>query len=317
MIPPLCKGRLGGVDLPPLTPPYKGGERRTMSITPEQVKTLREKTGAGMMDCKKALGEAAGDMEKATELLRKWGISTAAKKAGRVAADGTIGHYIANDGKLGVLVEVNCETDFVVKTPDFQNYVKTLTNIVREKNPKDLDALFAVNNEGTTVKDHETNLVAKIREKLGVRRFVRWEADGSTTKIAQYIHAGNKIGVMVIFSDPSSKLADQLAREVAMHVAAMHPLYVRKEDIPESVIVKEREILMSQMVNEKKPPEILEKIAAGKLSKYYSEVCLDDQLFVRDPEGKLSVSKALQKIDPKIKVEKFVRFQVGEGIEKK
>lgn len=288
-----------------------------MSITPEQVKNLREKTGAGMMDCKKALGETAGDMEKATELLRKWGIATAEKKSGRVAADGTIGHYFASDGKMGVLVEVNCETDFVVKTPDFQNYVKTLTNIVREKGPKDMDALFNVNHDGTTIRELETNLVAKIREKLGVRRFVRWEADGKNSKIAQYIHAGSKIGVMVSFADPQSKLADAQAREVAMHVAAMSPQYVGKEEVPESVIAKEREILLSQMAKEKKPPEILEKIVSGKLTKYYSEVCLEDQLFVRDPEGKLTVAKALAKIDPNIKIEKFVRYQVGEGIEKK
>lgn len=287
-----------------------------MGITPEQVKNLREKTGAGMMDCKKALGEAAGDMEKAGELLRKWGIATAAKKAGRVAADGTIGSYFANDGKLGVLVEVNCETDFVVKTPDFQNYVKTLTDIVRDKNPGDLDALFGINCQGTTIRDLETNLVAKIREKLGVRRFVRWDVGGATTKIAQYIHAGGKIGVMVGFKDPSSKLGDAQAREVAMHIAAMNPLFVGKEDVPQAVLAKEKEILLSQMAKENKPPEIMEKIMTGKLSKYYAEVCLEDQIFVRDPEGKLTVGKALSKIDPGIKVEKFVRLQVGEGIEK-
>ncbi len=286
-------------------------------ITPEQVKNLREKTGAGMMDCKKALGEAAGDMEKANELLRKWGIATAAKKQGRTAADGTIGSYFAGDGKVGVLVEVNCETDFVVKTPDFQDYVKTLTEIVREKNPKDLDALLGINHQGTAIRELETNLVAKIREKLGVRRFVRWEADGKTTKIAQYIHAGSKIGVMVSFNDPASKLTDAQAREVAMHIAAMSPHFVRKEEVPQTVLTKEKEILMAQMAKENKPPEIMEKIVTGKLSKYYSEVCLEDQIFVRDPEGKLTVGKALSKIDPGIKVDKFVRFQVGEGIEKK
>jgi elongation factor Ts len=288
-----------------------------MNISSEMVKTLRKKTGAGMMDCKKALAEAAGDMEKATETLRKWGIATAAKKSERVAADGTIGSYIASDRKVGVLVEVNCETDFVVKTPDFQKYVATITDSVREKAPKDLDALFAVKHEGVTIRDFETQLVAKIREKLGVRRFVRWDANGNTTKLAQYIHAGNKIGVMVSFADPEGKLADERAREIAMHIAAMNPLYVRKEDIPESVLAKEREILMSQMGEQKKPPEILEKIVTGKLQKYYSEVCLDDQIFVRDPEGKLTVSKALAGINSKIRVEKFVRFQVGEGIGKK
>jgi elongation factor Ts len=288
-----------------------------MSITPEQVKNLREKTGAGMMDCKKALGEAAGDMEKASELLRKWGIATAAKKQGRVAADGTIGSYFGDGGKIAVLVEVNCETDFVVKTPDFQNYVKTLTDVVRHKAPKDLDQLLGIDHQGTTIRELETNLVAKIREKLGVRRFVRWEANDSSTRIAQYIHAGSKIGVMVKFKDPSTKLSDAQAREVAMHVAAMNPLFVRKEDVPEGVLAKEKEILMSQMAKENKPAAIMEKIVAGKLTKYYSEVCLEDQIFVRDPEGKLTVGKALAKIDPGIRIEEFVRFQVGEGIEKR
>ena len=286
-------------------------------ITPEQVKNLREKTGAGMMDCKMALGESGGDMEKASELLRKWGILTAAKKQGRTAADGTIGHFFADGGKLGVLVEVNCETDFVVKTPDFQNYVKNLTEIVREKNPKDLDALLNINHAGSTLREHETTLVAKIREKLGVRRFVRWEADGSRTKLAQYIHAGSKIGVMIYFSDPSAKLDNGFAREIAMHIAAMSPQYVRRDDVPANVLAKEKEILLAQMAKEKKPPEIMEKIVTGKLSKYYSEVCLDEQIFVRDPEGKLTVGKAVAKVDPAIKIEKFVRFQVGEGIEKK
>jgi len=288
-----------------------------MNITPEMVKTLRGKTGAGMMDCKKALGEAKGNMEEAAETLRKWGIATAAKKADRVAADGIIGYYIADDRKIGVLVEVNCETDFVVKTPDFQNYVATITGIVREKAPNDMDALFALTQGGITIRDLETQLVAKIREKLGVRRFIRWDVNGNTTKLAQYIHAGSKIGVMVRFADPNNKLNDERAREVAMHIAAMNPGYVSKDDVPESVLIKEREILAAQMADQKKPPEIMEKIVTGKLHKFYSEACLDDQIFVRDPEGKLTVSKALEKIDPKIRVEKFVRFQVGEGIEKK
>jgi len=146
---------------------------------------------------------------------------------------------------------------------------------------------------------------------------VRWEADGNTSRIAQYIHAGSKIGVMVHFTDPSGKLDNDRAREVAMHIAAMNPGYVRKEEIPEPVLTKEREILAAQMGDQKKPPEIMEKIVTGKLQKFYSEVCLEEQIFVRDPEGKLTVLKALQKIDPKIRVEKFVRFQVGEGIEKK
>jgi elongation factor Ts len=288
-----------------------------MSITPENIKKLREKTGAGMMDCKKALTETGGDMEKALELLRKWGISIAAKKQSRVAADGTIGRYFSEDGKLGVMVEVNCETDFVTKTQDFKHYVKFVTDLVKEKNPKDIDDLLSITHEGRTIRDMETQLVAKIGEKLGVRRFARWTADGSSSKISHYIHAGDKIGVMVCFKDPAGKLDLNRAREVAMHIAAMSPHYVKREDIPEDVLSKEKEIIKSQIGGQKKPPEVIEKIINGKLQKYFSEVCLNDQIFVRDPDGKLTVSKALSQINGGIQVERFVRFQVGEGIEKK
>ncbi|MFH1873634.1 MAG: translation elongation factor Ts [Pseudomonadota bacterium] len=288
-----------------------------MTISAEQVKELREKTGAGMMDCKKALAEAKGDITQANEILRKKGIAVAAKKSARVAADGTIGHYYKDDGTLGILVEVNCETDFVTKTEDFQNYVATATNLIKEKAPQDIDAYLSLDKNGTSIKDLETQLVAKIGEKLGTRRFARWEVNGNKNKIAQYIHAGNKIGVMVEFTDPAGKLDNNKAREVAMHVAAMHPQYVTKDDVPESVIAKEKEIFLSQMADQKKPPEILEKIATGKLGKYFSEVCLDNQVFVCDPEGKNTVAKALQTIDAGIKVNRFIRIQVGEGIEKR
>ena len=288
-----------------------------MTIKPEHVKELREKTGAGMMDCKKALTEAKGDMEKAQELLRKRGISLAAKKQSRVAAEGIIGRYYSGDGTVGVLVEINCETDFVTKTPDFQDYVKIITDIVKEENPQDIESLLALPHKEGTIRELETELIAKIGEKLGVRRFVRWSVDGNKTKLAQYIHAGDKIGVMVSFKDPSDKLDSTKAREVAMHIAAMSPHYVRKEEIPETVLEKEKDIIRSQMGEQKKPPEILEKIVNGKLQKFCADTCLDDQVFVRDPEGKLTVSKALKQIDSNIEVEKFVRFQVGEGIEKK
>ena len=288
-----------------------------MAITAKEVNQLRQMTGAGMMDCKKALTEANGNMETATEVLRKRGIAVAAKKAGRVAADGTIGYYFSDDAKLGVLVEINCETDFVTKTPDFQNYVVLITDIIKSQKPNDMEGLMSLPHNGSELKNMETDLVAKIGEKLGTRRFVRWEAEDNKTKLSQYIHAGNKIGVMVEFSDPSGKLTDKTAKEVAMHVAAMSPQYVKKDDIPESVIAKEREIFISQMVDQKKPKEILEKIAEGKLNKFYSEACLDNQLFVCDPNGKASVKDALKAIDKDIEINKFVRIQVGEGIEKK
>ncbi len=288
-----------------------------MSITPAQVKELREKSGAGMMDCKKALEEAGGDMDKAVEVLRKRGLATAAKKTGRAAADGIIGWLLGASGNLGTLVEVNCETDFVTKTDDFKNYVTKLTEIITRQNPTDMDALMALSYDGSTVKDMQTNLVAKIGENLGARRFVRWEVNGSAQKLAQYIHAGSKIGVMVRFDDPANRLTRELAREIAMHVAAMNPSFVRASDIPPDVMAKEKEIMLAQMADVKKPPQVMEKIVEGKLAKYAKEVCLEDQIFVRDPEGKATVGVALARIDKGIRVNSFVRFQVGEGIEKK
>lgn len=287
-----------------------------MDISASMVKELREKTGAGMMDCKNALSESKGDMDAAFDLLRKRGVALAAKKAGRTAADGLIGSFIGKGNSLGVLVEINCETDFVTKTEDFRNFVGRVTDIVREKDPKDLDALFSINHDGKTVRDIQTEVVAKIGENIGVRRFGRVSVDGKR-KLSQYIHAGSKIGVMVVFSDPNGKLGDTTAREVAMHVAAMHPQYVRKDEIPASVIAKEKEIMLAQMGDVKKPPEILDKILSGKISKFYTEVCLDDQIYVRDPDGKASVCNWLKKIDGSIKIDSFMRLQVGEGIEKK
>lgn len=287
-----------------------------MAITSAVVKELREKTGVGMMECKKALEEANGDLEQAIENLRKKGVATAEKKATRTAADGLIGSFISTDAKTGVLVEVNCETDFVTKTEDFQKFVANVTNTVKEKDPKDVDGLMSLPLGGATVKDVQTTLVAKIGENLGVRRFVRLAVD-SKKKLAQYIHAGSKIGVIVAYSDPNGKLDDATAREVAMHVAAMHPQYVRREDISQDVIEKEKEIMKAQMGDVKKPAEILEKIVSGKINKFFTEVCLDDQFYVRDPDGKSTVSGWLKKIDNNISIEKFIRFQVGEGIEKK
>ncbi len=287
-----------------------------MSISPTMVKELREKTGAGMMDCKSALAEASGDMDAAVELLRKRGVATAARKAGRMAADGLIGHCVSGDADLGVLVEVNCETDFVTKTEDFRGFVTKTAEVVRDANPSDLDELMEAEVDGTTVKEIQTALVAKIGENLGVRRFARVEA-GSNGRVAQYIHAGSKIGVIVKYEDSNGKLDESTAREVAMHVAAMHPQYVRRDDVPESVIAKEKEIMLAQMAETKKPPEIMEKIVIGKMGKVFTEICLEEQVYVRDPEGKSSVGKWLRRIDDGIKIDSFVRLQVGEGVEKR
>lgn len=287
-----------------------------MSFTLETVKELREKTHAGMMDCKKALQESKGDIDAAVEYLRKKGLATAAKKASRVAADGTIADTVSGDGKTYALVEVNCETDFVVKTEDFQKYSADLAKLVAENKPADVDALLALPYEGKTVGDVQTDLVAKIGENIRVRRFAILNRNGAE-KIAKYMHMGSKIGALVLFDDPNGKLDEQLGKEIAMQVAAMNPMFVNKDSVPNEFIEKEKDIFKEQMANEKKPPEILDKIIMGKLNKYLSEVCLEDQVFVKDPDGKTSVKNTLKKVDPDIKIKTFVRLQVGEGIEKK
>jgi elongation factor Ts len=284
-----------------------------MSITASMVKELRETTGAGMMDCKGALAETNGNIDEAVEILRKKGVAKAAKKASRTAKDGLIGNYLSDDGKMGVLVEINCETDFVTKTEDFQGFVEKITGVVCEKNPADMDALMDIEYEGDNVKNFQTAIVAKIGENIGIRRFARKDVEGDK-KLTNYIHAGSKIGVMVEFVDPAGKLDDATARDVAMHVAAMNPQFVCRDEVPESVLSKEKEIMLAQMADTKKPAEIMEKIVTGKMGKFYSEVCLEEQTFVKDPDGKSSVGNWLKKIDDGIKLDSFVRLQVGEGV---
>lgn len=268
------------------------------------------------MDCKKALQDSGGDIEKAVEYLRKRGIAVAAKKASRIAAEGIIADLSTDDGGFHALVEVNCETDFVAKTDDFQKYAASAAKLVLNEKPRDLDALMNLKLSGKRVLDFQNELVAKIGENIRIRRFETL-ARGAKEKIAKYIHPGSKIASLVLFSDPADRLSDQLAREVAMHVAAMNPQFIGKEDVPEDYISKEKEIFAEQMAGEKKPPEIMEKIIFGKLAKHLSEVCLEDQIFVKDPEGKNSIKKTLQKVDSGIKIKKFIRLQVGEGIEGK
>jgi len=287
-----------------------------MGITSAMVKELREKSGAGMMDCKKALVEASGALDDAMEILRKRGVALAAKKAGRVASEGLIGSYINDDKSLAVLVEVNCETDFVAKTDGFSEFIKDMVEVIRDNDPEDVDVLMDISYKGKTVKEMQTDVVAKIGENIGVRRFTRIFVEGSK-KLAQYIHAGSKIGVIASFNDPNGKLDDSTAKEIAMHIAAMRPQYVKKEDVDDSIIAKEKEIILAQMGETEKPPEILEKIVNGKINKFFSEVCLNDQIYVRDPDGKSSVAKWLKAIDSDLTVDSFVRLQVGEGVEKK
>ena len=278
-------------------------------ITAAQVKELREKTGAGMMDCKKVLTETDGNEEKAIELLRERGIMKAAKKSDRVAAEGLVETYISEDGKVGAIVEVNAETDFVAKNADFQSFVKDVAKQVALNNPANVEELLAqksIANEANTVQEVLTNNIATIGENMSIRRFVRFETEG---KVSSYSHGDGKIGVVVDMENA----VHTLAKDVCMHIAAAKPEFLAEEDVPEDRVNKEKEILKAQVINEGRPEAVAEKIVAGRLGKFYSEICLLDQEFVKDPNqkvGNLISSK-------NAKLNRFARFEKGEGIEKK
>ena len=279
-------------------------------ITASMVRDLREKTGAGMMDCKKALTETDGDMEKAIEYLREKGITKAAKKSDRIAAEGLVLAYISEDGKVGAAVEVNSETDFVAKNEEFKSFVEAVAKQVAINNPADVEALLAeesIEEAGKKVSEVLIEKVAKIGENLSIRRFVRFETtDGLVEK---YIHGDGKIAVLV-----NMKNADtELAKDICMQIAAAKPEYLNEEAVPQDRLNKEMEILKAQAMNEGKPEEIAEKIVKGRVGKFYSEICLVDQEFVKNPDMKvkdLLKSKGAEVIE-------FARLEKGEGIEKK
>ena len=277
-------------------------------ITASLVKELREKTGAGMMDCKKVLTETDGDMEKAAELLRERGMAKAAKKSGRIAAEGLVAAYVSADKKIGSIVEVNAETDFVAKNEEFVTFVNDVAKIVAESNPTDMESLLETSYKGTgkNVKEVLTEKIATIGENMSIRRFERYE---STGLVESYIHGAGKIAVLVDFPKGNSTVA----KDVCMQIAAARPEYVNRESVPQERVSKEMEILKAQAMNEGKPAEIAEKMVQGRIGKFYSEICLVDQEFVKDPS--LKVSDVLKNNDAEIV--KFARFEKGEGIEKK
>ena len=292
------------------------------AFTAKDVQALRERTNVGMMDCKKALTEADGDMEKAVEILREKGLATAAKKAGRVAAEGVIGLY--SDGKASALVELNCETDFVGNGPEFKALANQIAKTVVEAKPADLDALLATTiADGTlSVADAIQELFLSLRENLKLRRFVLVEGTA-----VPYIHAGGSVGVLVSFDTNAADNDEFVAmgKNVAMQVAAMSPAYLDEASVPAEVVAKEKEINLAQMNEDpkmaNKPDQVKEKIIEGKIKKFYTEVCLLDQAFVRSDlfEGSVSgyVASVAKAIGADIKVTGFVRLAKGEGIEKK
>ena len=278
-------------------------------VTANLVKELREKTGAGMMDCKKVLTETDGDMEKAAELLRERGIAKAAKKAGRVAAEGLVVAYVAEDNKTGAVVEINSETDFVAKNEEFKTFANDIAIQIVRENPANVEELLAqkfINDSNKTVSEVLTDKIATIGENMSIRRFARFTSNGLVEK---YIHGEGKIGVLVSMEGGDS----EVAKDICMQIAAARPEYLDRNSVPEERVNKEMEILKAQAMNEGKPAEIAEKMVQGRISKFYGEICLVDQAFVKDPN--IKVSELLSSKGAKIT--EFARIEKGEGLEKK
>ena len=278
-------------------------------ITANQVKELREKTGAGMMDCKKVLTETDGDMEKAAELLRERGITKAAKKSSRIAAEGLVEAYLSDDKKVGAIVEVNAETDFVAKNEEFKGFVSDVVKQVALNNPKDVEELLAqksIAEPDKTVQEVLTNKIATIGENMTIRRFARFESNGMVEK---YIHGEGKIAVLVDMENAT----EEVAKDICMQIAAARPEFVKREDVPAERVDKEMEILKAQAMNEGKPEAIAEKMVQGRIGKFYGEICLLDQEFVKNPD--IKVAQLLK--EKGATIAKFARFEKGEGLEKK
>ncbi len=295
-----------------------------MAFTAKDVQALRERTSCGMMDCKKALTEANGDMDKAVELLREKGLAAAEKKAGRIAAEGVVFACVDEAKKVGVVIEINSETDFVAKNEAFMAFVETCAKTVIENNPADVDALLACTAAGSneTVDALLKDKILTIGENMKIRRFARYEGDVET-----YVHGGGRIGVMVQF-DVDAAIADkneykELAKDVALQIAALSPTYTSREEVPSDVIKKEKEILVAQIMNDEKtknkPAQVIEKMVEGRIGKYYKENCLVDQAFVKN--GDLSVGQHVAEVAKalggSIAIKSFVRFEKGEGLEKR
>ncbi len=287
-----------------------------MAFSAKDVAALRERTGCGMMDCKKALTQSDGDMEKAVEFLREKGLAAAEKKAGRIAAEGVVYAYEANG--VGVVIEVNAETDFVAKNASFMEFVETCAKTVAEQNPADVPALMGLKAVGSefTIDQLLKDKILTIGENMNVRRFARYEGD-----LVTYVHGGGRIGVMVGFdTDCGGKDGfHEFAKDIAMQIAASTPLYLNRDAIPEERLTKEKEILTAQAMNEGKPENIAQKMVQGRIRKFFEEVCLVDQAFIKD--GDLSVQKYIEKtaaaLGGKIAVTQFIRFEKGEGMEKR
>lgn len=283
-------------------------------ITPQMVKTLREKTGAGMADCKKALVDANGDMNQAIEILRKKGAASAAKRADRVASEGIIATRLSDDRKLAAIVEVNCETDFVARNAEFESYVNKVADALIANEINNLDELMKVKVNGDTIEGIHNEILAKFGEKIDVRRFERIKSNGT---IATYNHAGNKLAVVIeVSADNLNETAYTLLRDIAMQIAAMNPQFIDRNDVDQATLAKEKEIYVQQAIDSGKPADIAEKIAMGKLEKFYQEQCLVEQAFVKD--GNKTVADVLKEISniagTDVKILSFRRYLLGENL---
>ena len=280
-----------------------------MAISAKDVMALREKTGAGVMDCKKALTDADGDMSKAADLLRERGIAKAEKKASRIAAEGIVACYV--EGNVGVLVELNCESDFVAKNPQFSEIANEVSKVIVKYSPADVDALLACETAANgTVEEYLKGKIAIIGEKIAVRRFERYETNGF---LESYIHLGGKLGVMLDMAGEATDAAKEVAHDVTLQIAFTKPAYLTASEVSEETIAKEKEVLKQQAMNEGKPEAIAEKMVMGRIKKFYEENCLLEQAFIKDDSKK--INELLKGAGASIN--KFVFFVMGEGLEKK
>ncbi|HPU62872.1 MAG TPA: translation elongation factor Ts [Mobilitalea sp.] len=296
-----------------------------MNITANMVKELRDMTGAGMMECKKALTETGGDMDKAVEYLRERGLAAAEKKAGRIAAEGIVDTNVSEDGKVASIVEVNCETDFVAKNEKFKEYVAAVAAQAAKTNAANIDEFLAEKWEldpTKTVKEQLASMIAVIGENMNIRRFEKLTTDNGF--ITSYIHGGGRIGILVdVETTAVNDEVKEAAKNVAMQIAAMNPKYVKREDVPEDFIAHEKNIIKAQILNDpansKKPENIIEKMIDGRLNKELKEMCLVDQLYVKDSD--MTVGQYLESVSKQvgapITIKRFVRYETGEGLEKK
>lgn len=286
-----------------------------MAITATQVKELRDKTGAGMIDCKKALEESNGDFDKAVEYLRKKGAAIAAKRAEKTASEGIISTRVFDEGKSAAIVEVNCETDFVANSDDFSNFTNLVLDVVVENMPADIKALLELSKDGKKIADELNALLGKIGEKIEVSRFVIEKAENGL--IVDYIHHGSKLGVLITTDNvPADKAAElqPILKDIAMQIAAMRPLTIYREEVDKTLVEKEIDIYKEVARKEGKPEQVLEKIAVGKLNKFYEENCLAEQIFVKDNTKKVGalIEEFNKKNSTQVKLTKFKRFHLSD-----